>query len=202
MIARTSHLSHVTGFWTAAILGATGLVWLAQIAGLVSIVGFEWNPGVRSSGFAAVGWKTSHWTMSAWLDEGDALRADVRVQAPYGSVAVRVRPIVSPLLLPDRATAFVAGDKAGGILFVARRAGMYNMRSDPGVLGGRISSCPEKATVAGVPLPSPECPTYDVSFRVLWRRVERSQVASASGVLARVDIPTFGSHGDTVLVPP
>ncbi|MBD0273485.1 MAG: hypothetical protein ICV73_16350 [Acetobacteraceae bacterium] len=105
------------------------------------------------------------------------------------------------MLLPDQATAFVAGDKAGGILFVARQAGMYNVRSDPGVLGGRIS-CPEKATVAGVLLPNPECPTYDVSFRVLWRRVERSQVASASGVLARVDIPPFGSRGDTVVVPP
>ena len=48
--------------------------------------------------------------MSAWLNEGDALRADVRIQATYGSVALRVHPMVSPLLLPGRATVFVGGD--------------------------------------------------------------------------------------------
>ena len=139
--------------------------------------------------------------MSAWLNEGDALRADVRIQATYGSVALRVHPMVSPLLLPGRATVFVGGDKTGGILFVARRAGMYNVQSAPDVLSGRIS-CPEKTTMADALLPSPACPTYDVSFRVLWRRIERSQVASAPGLLARVDIPPFGSRGDTVFVPP
>ena len=200
MSARISHPPGSAGAWTAALFAAAGAVWLAQFLGLVSIVGVEWNPGVRSAGMTGAGWRTTRWAMSAWLDEGDALRADVRVRAPYGSVAVRVHPMAPPTLLPGGATAFVAGDKAGGILFVAPRAGMYNVRSDPGVLGGRISCPEESATIAGALLPGPDCPTYDVSFRVVWRRIERLRVASAPGVLARTRIPPLGSRGEAVVV--
>lgn len=155
--------------------------------GVVTIIGYHSETGSQH-GFSSVSWFPVDLSMPVWLDAGGAVRADYEVDAPQGSALLGVGPPLpmrSSLL--QKAVVWVSGKQSGSITFVSQAPGWYFMDAAPSPLGG--PRCPRGRSLAETMIGSSDCPTYVVSYRVIWRLT--SARATSAGT-ARIAIPRSG----------
>jgi hypothetical protein len=171
---------------TVVLAYATG-----RTIGLISLIGFEKRHRTQ--------WGMTHreeswprFTTPVVLVPGEALRADYRVKAPFGSLVLAARAPSEPFR-PWRESAyvFVAGERAGSILFIAAEPGPHGYWAEPASING-TSSCPDGGgDLASSMGPRGSCPTLDVDYEVQWHRLSKTEAAASS--LPRVIIPAEGN---------
>jgi hypothetical protein len=109
------------------------------------------------------------------------------VEARFGAVALTVRP---PLVLAtplQAATVYVEGTRSGSALFVPEAAGWYRFEADGSPLGGPRCGTPSLTRAF---IGDPQCPTYDVTYRIIWRLADRDTHGSG---MSRLVVPA--RHG-------
>ena len=182
----------------ALLAGLAVLYGAGRATGAIDIAGYE-AASRRQLGWHGMSILPIALRAPVWLDQGEALRAEFDVEARHGALALVVRPAFArwtPAL--DAATAYLEGTRAGAVLFVAQAAGWYVFESDPSPNGG--PRCPGGKTLKDAILGDRACPTYDVSYAVLWRHAGREEAQAPAGVAGRVAIPTLGGDSRSVLV--
>jgi hypothetical protein len=166
-----------------AVIYAGGL-----LTGAITLVGYETRK-VEAAGMVAdhSGWQTSFLALPAvWLSPGRAIRVDYDVAADFGALALDVSP---PLLLKtplQTATAYVAGQRSGSVLFVAKSAGFYRFYTDPTPIGGPRCH-PPGTTMLDIIKGQPDCPSYRMRYTVSWHLADPHD---ATVGLTRLSIPS------------
>jgi hypothetical protein len=171
-----------------AFIGGLILAYLiAQATGAITVVGYE-SQSRKQMGFVGLGFGGFGLRHPVWLGAGEVIAADYEIDARFGAVALTVRP---PLLLRanalQAATAYVEGKRSGRVLFQAGAPGWYVFQTRPSPLGGPRCHKPN-ASLQDLFAGDADCPTYDVSYRVTWRRAGRTRDDGA----ARLTVPPPG----------
>jgi hypothetical protein len=173
----------ISAIVAVACLGAALLYAAGVFVGAFSIVGYA-SGSERQQGFHGERWLPLAFGVPLWLPAGSVVRADYDIDAKWGSLSLTVTP---PLVLRtslQAATAYVSGRRRGGMLFVIRHPGWYRLMHDTTPLGGLL--CPRQRSMAQIMIGSSDCPTYDVSYRIVWRLAD---VAALVSGLPRLDVP-------------
>lgn len=161
-----------------AVLGVvgTGFIYAAGLyAGVFSLVGYA-SGQERQQGFSSERWFPLQFGAPVWIAAGRAVQADFEVDARFGALSLTVWPPVVLRTSMQAATAYVAGRRSGSVLFVVGNSGWYSLHTDPTPVGG--ARCPRQRGMAEVLIGSSDCPTYDVSYRVVWRLADPGRTAA------------------------
>jgi hypothetical protein len=151
--------------------------------GTFSIVGYA-SGSERQQGIHGERWFPVRFGVPLWLRSGTVVRADFDVDAKFGALSLTVTPPLVFRTSLQAATAYVAGHRQGSVVFVIQSPGWYSLMHDATPVGG--PRCPRQRSMAEIIVGSSDCPTYDVSYRVVWRLANAS-VATAG--LPRLNVP-------------
>jgi hypothetical protein len=165
----------LSAFVAVACLGAAILYAAGVFVGAFSIVGYA-SGSERQQGFHGERWFPLRFGVPLWLPAGAAVRADYDIDAKFGALSLTVTP---PLVLRtslQAATAYVPGRRQGSVLFVIQSPGWYSFVNDTTPIGG--PRCPRQRSMAEFIVGSSDCPTYDVSYRVVWRLADAARTPS------------------------
>jgi hypothetical protein len=164
-------------------LGAACVYAMGVFAGIFSVVGYA-SGSERQEGFHGERWFPLAFEVPLWLPAGAVVRADYDIDAKWGSLSLTVTPPLVFRSSLQAATAYVSGRRQGSVLYVIQHPGWYSLVHDTTPLGG--PRCPKERTMAQIMIGSSDCPTYDVTYRVVWRLADATALAAG---LPRLDVP-------------
>ncbi|RAI41598.1 hypothetical protein [Rhodoplanes roseus] len=157
---------------SATLLGAVSFYLVGLATGAVTLVGYERGNAVSRGLFVESSGLLSRFTMPpVYVPAGRALRADYTVDAKVGSLWV---VIMQPFWSKVRATAYVAGERSGSIVFVAETAGWYEFYVDPTPVFGHRCHTPG-ADMVDILTGRDGCPRYDVRYTVSWHLADGAE---------------------------
>lgn len=150
---------------TAVALGGLTFYLTGLATGAVTLVGWESGNAVsRGMVVESSGLVSTFGPLPVYLPAGRAVRADYTVDARFGALWLVVR---QPFWSKIRATAHVAGERRGSVVFVAREAGWYKVSADTSPTFGRTCHAPGTSMV-DILTGRDGCPHYDVRWSVSW----------------------------------
>jgi hypothetical protein len=149
----------------AVVAGGLSFYVVGLATGAMTLVGYESGNAVSRGIFTESSGLGSDVTpFPVYLPAGRAVRADYTVDAKIGSLWL---VIMQPFWSSVRATAYVAGERSGSIVFVARTAGWYKFYVDPTPVFGHRCHKPG-TTMVDILTGRDGCPGYDVRWSVAW----------------------------------
>lgn len=166
-----------------AALCAACLYTAGVLVGAFSIVGYA-SGSERQQGFHGERWFPLAFGMPLWLPAGSIVQADYDIDAKFGALALTVTPPLVFRTSLQAATFYVAGRRQGRVAFVIQSPGWYSLGHDTTPISGPL--CPRQRSMAEIMIGSSDCPTYDVSYRVVWRLADRQGLARD---LPRLNVP-------------
>lgn len=171
----------ISAIVVVACLGAALLYAAGVFVGAFSIVGYA-SGSERQQGFHGERWFPLRFGVPIWLQSGTVVRADYDVNAKFGALSLTVAPPLMFRTSLQAATAYVAGHRQGSVAFVIQSPGWYSLVNNTTPIGG--PRCPRQRSMAEIMIGSSDCPTFDVSYRVVWRLTDAAQTASGVPRLA------------------
>jgi len=150
---------------TAIALGSATFYVVGLATGAVTLVGWE-SANLVSRGMVveSSGLTSQFAPLPVYLRAGGAVRADYTVDAKVGSLYL---VIMQPFIPKVKATAYVAGERRGSLVFVARRSGWYRFYADTSPVFGHTCHAPGTGMV-DILTGRDGCPHYDIRYTVAW----------------------------------
>lgn len=149
----------------AVVAGGLSFYVVGLATGGVTLVGYGSGNAVSRGAFTeSSGLITTFTGMPVYLPAGRAVRAEYTVDAKVGSLWL---VIMQPFWSSVRATAYVAGERSGSVVFVAKTPGWYRFYADPTTSFGRTCHKPGTSMV-DILTGRDGCPHYDIRWSVAW----------------------------------